>query len=213
MQALPILSTPTIATLSQRRTSTLLQPSWKRYFFWALLALFTVSFSQPIAATTEPCFPLLADGGLEDGREWQAKNSDGFPLLSRQLVHSGAQGAYLGGRNNVADRLSTTLHLPATGQTITLRFWWQLQSQESATTGGDQLSVLAANKQGLPLQSLVELRGRDVAHEWQSMSIDLTHFAGQNIQLQFLASTDAEQITDFFIDDVEIVACGTANQK
>jgi hypothetical protein len=172
-----------------------------------------MSFSQPIAATAEACVPLLVDGDLEDGTRWQSKNSDGFPLLSRQLVHSGAQGAYLGGRNNIVDRLSTMVALQPTDQTITLRFWWQLQSQERSSNGGDRLAVLVANKQGIPLQSLVELSERDVTNEWQSLSIDLTRFAGQQIQLQFLASTDSEQITDFFIDDIEIVACDATNEK
>ncbi|MEZ4673513.1 MAG: hypothetical protein R2932_04625 [Caldilineaceae bacterium] len=184
--------------------------SGKRFLFWVFLALFTVSFSQPIAATAEACVPLLADGSLEEGTAWKVKNSDGFPLLSQQLVRTGRQAAYLGGRYNVADRLATVLRLPATDQTITLRFWWQLQSQEQRVGGNDRLTVLVANKQSLPLQTLVELNGRNVVHDWQSMSIDLTHFAGQMIELQFLASTDAELNTDFFIDDIEVVACDSA---
>lgn len=179
----------------------------KWHIFWAMVALFSLSFSHPMVVTADSCLPLLTDGGLEDGSQWHAKNSDGFPLLSRQLVHGGQQGAYLGGRNNIVDRLSTTLYLPATEQTITLRFWWQLQSQERSTNGGDRLAVIAANTQGMPLQALAELRGRDAVSDWQSISIDITALAGQNIQLQFLASTDDQQITDFFIDDIEIVAC------
>jgi hypothetical protein len=151
--------------------------------------------------------PLLDDGGFEDGANWQIKNSDGLPLISRQLVHSGLQGAYLGGRNNSTDRLSIQVELPATEQTITLRFWWQLQSQESHAQGGDHLSVLITNARGYSLQTVKEFSGRHITYEWQSLSFDLTPLAGQTVQLQFLASTDEEKVTDFFIDDVEITAC------
>ncbi len=189
------------------RISTARVGVWKWCTFWAIFVLLTLNFSQPLVATADSCTPLLADGGLEDGSPWHTKNSDGFPLLSRQLVHSGEQGAYLGGRNNIVDRLSTTLSLPTTEQLITLRFWWQLQSQERSSSGGDRLSVIAANTQGMPLQSLAELRGRDAVSDWQLITVDITKLAGQTIQLQFLASTDDDQITDFFIDDIEIVAC------
>jgi len=195
------------ATVSSTQMPTGHLLGWRRYTLCAFLALFTLSLSQPMSVRADSCIPLLADGGLEDGTDWDAKNSDGFPLLSRQVVHSGAQAAYLGGRNNIVDRLSTSLSLPATAQTITLRFWWQLQSQERANNGNDHLAVVAANPQGFPLQTFVDLRGRDAVSEWQSISMDMTQFAGQTIQLQFLASTDTDQITDFFIDDIEIVAC------
>ncbi len=207
MQKLSSRPTTALAIVSSTQINAAHFRVWKRYTFCAFLALFTLSFSQPMVVTADSCIPLLADGGLEDGSQWHAKNSDGFPLLSRQLVHGGEQGAYLGGRNNIVDRLSTTLYLPPTDQSITLRFWWQLQSQERSTNGGDRLSVIAANAQGIPLQSLTELRGRDAVSDWQSISIDITALAGQTIQLQLLASTDDDQITDFFIDDIEIFAC------
>ena len=207
MQKSPFYLSAGVAGRVPTRIAAKLELVWQRYIFWAIFALCILSFGQPMVATADSCVPLLIDGGLEDGSQWHAKNSDGFPLLSRQLVHGGEQGAYLGGRNNIVDRLSTTLYLPTTEQSITLHFWWQLQSQERSSNGGDRLSVIAANTQGMPLQSLAELRGSDAVNEWQSISIDITALAGQTIQLQLLASTDDDQITDFFIDDIEIIAC------
>jgi hypothetical protein len=173
-----------------------------------LFALSTASFSLPTAAAAMSCRSLLTDGSLEDATQWQMRNSDGLSLLSKQVARTGAQGAYLGGRHNAADRLATTVQLPAGDTTVTLRFWWQLQSQETVA-GDDQLSVLVANQQGSPLQSMLELNGRNVAHEWQSVTLDLSHYAGRTIQLQFLSYTDGEQITDFFIDDIELLSCGS----
>lgn len=183
----------------------------KKYCLLFFIAILLSSFSRPQIAIADTCASMLADGGFENGTQWESKNNDGFPLLSSQLARSGLRGAYLGGRNMITDRLSTQLSLPASAQTITMNLWWQLQSQESATKGGDRLTVIIADKEGLPLQSLLELGGRNVTREWRSAEFDLTRFAGQIVQLQFLASTDADQITDFFVDDIEIVACDAAD--
>lgn len=179
----------------------------KKVFFGLLLTLLTLGFSRPMEVLADPCVPLLDDGSLEDGTNWQSKNNDGFALISQQLARTGSYWAYLGGRNNIADRLATTVSLPDTDQAITLRFWWQLQSQESTGQGGDRLAVMIANANGIPVQSLAELSARDVTDNWRSRQLDLSHFANRTIQLQFLASTDHEHITDFFIDDIEILAC------
>ncbi len=203
-----VFMTSTISTQS----SSLLQrrPLCKRCLF-LLVTLLLCGMSVPQAAVAQSCAQLLADGSFEDGVEWQSKNNDGFPLLSSQLAHSGLRGAYLGGRNNITDRLSTQLSLPTDSQQITMNLWWQLQSQESATKRGDRLTVIIADTHGIPLQSLIELSGRNVTNDWRSLEFDLSRFAGQAIQLQFLASTDTEQITDFFLDDIEIIACGGTN--
>ena len=185
--------------------------SWHRISLLLIVAVVFSGLAQPQVAAAQSCSSLLTDGGFEDGAAWESKNNDGFPLLSSQLAHSGLRGAYLGGRNNITDRLATQLTLPITAQRITLNLWWQLQSQENVTKHGDRLTIIVADKQGIPLQSLMELSGRNVTQDWRSAEFDLTRFAGQAIQLQFLASTDTEQITDFFLDDVEIIACDSAN--
>lgn len=185
--------------------------SLRKYGLLIFVAILLSGLSQPQVAVADSCASLLNDGGFEDGTEWQSKNNDGFPLLSSQLARSGLRGAYLGGRNNITDRLSIYITLPADTQQITMDLWWQLQSQESATKRGDRLSIIIADQQGIPLQSLEELSGRNVTHDWRMLEFDLTRFAGEAVQLQFLATTDAEQITDFFLDDVEIIACGHGN--
>ncbi len=177
----------------------------------ALLALSTASFRHPVAAATAPCHSLLPNGGFEKQAGWQVHNSDGLALMSTRAARTGQYGAYLAGRHSVVDRLATVIDLPVTGTTLTLSFWWQLQSQED-TTGYDRLTVRIADANGLPLQTLLTLRGRDATHEWQLHSNSLATWAGQTVQLQFLAYTDAQQMTDFLLDDVELLACGTTPQ-
>jgi bacillopeptidase F (M6 metalloprotease family) len=55
------------------------------------------------------------------------------------------------------------------------------------------------------VQTLLTLSGNTSA--WQQASADLSHLAGQTIQLQFLAQTDGTLVSDFFVDNVELTAC------
>jgi len=214
-----LMSSNSSLTMSNHSSWASLQLQWRvqklrpiqKYCLLLVLTILLSSYGQPRVAIADTCVSTLTDGGFENGARWVSKNNDGFPLLSSQLARSGLRGAYLGGRNTITDRLSTQLSLPSDAQTITMNFWWQLQSQESATKGGDRITVLVATEEGIPLQTLLELSGRNVTHEWRTIELDLTRFAGQFVQLQFLASTDADQITDFFVDDIEIIACDTVN--
>jgi len=154
----------------------------------------------------DSCTNLVVDTGLENGSGWLTKSSSNFPILSNYLTHTGKQAAYLAGTNGANDLLSTTVELPTTPKSITVTFWWQVQSQESGKYQ-DTLTITLVDAQGKRLQNLGGLSSRDMSNQWQQRTINITNSAGQTVQLQFVAYTDAEAATDFFIDDVEIVAC------
>lgn len=178
----------------------------KKLLLLLILSVFTASFGQPLSANAQSCQSLIPDGDFEQITNWQVRNSDGLSLFTRQVAHTGQQSAYLGGRHNAADRLSTVVQIPD-ASTITLSLWWQLQSQE-ASTGNDELYVLAINSDRRTLTTLLHLSGRNAGSDWQVAEIDLHALAGQTIELQILSYTDGEAITDFFLDDVELIACG-----
>lgn len=189
----------------QVKMSTTPRYRWRKIVFFVLLACFTLGFNQPIEANSNACLNLLTDNGLEDIAIWQAKSNDDFPLFSTLLTHSGTHAAYLAGRNNAVDRLATTFELPATN-TVTLSFWWQLQSQEEERFD-DKLAILIVDGQGHLLQQVSELSGRDHSNQWQQRRLDLSKWAGQTIGLQLLAQTNGELVTDFFVDDIAVIAC------
>lgn len=179
---------------------------------WPLLLLCAVLLSAPLAIGTPQvvqaatCTNLVADSSLESGNGWITKSSGNYPVLSSRLTHTGKQAAYLAGTDNAHDLLATVLKLPAGQTSITLRFWWQIQSQENSRFQ-DSLTVLLADSQGKALQTVDGLSSRDMSNQWQQHTITLNQFAGQAVQLQFVARTDGEAATDFFVDDVEVVAC------
>lgn len=179
---------------------------------WPILLLCAVLLSTPLAigmprvVQAATCTNLVVDSSLESGSGWITKSSGNYPVFSSRLTHTGKQAAYLAGADNAHDLLATTLKLPADQTSITLRFWWQIQSQENSRFQ-DTLTVLLADSQGKALQTLDGLSSRDMSNQWQQHTITLNQFASQTVQLQFIARTDGEAATDFFVDDVEVVAC------
>lgn len=179
---------------------------WQRRVLWSILLCATLGLGHPVGVNADSCVNLVMDSSLEEGSEWVTKSSGNYPLLSSYLTHTGKQAAYLAGANDAKDLLATTVRLPANQLSITVTFWWQIQSQESGKYN-DALVILLVDAEGKSLQTLGGLSSRDMSNQWQQRAVSITGFAGQTIQLQFAAHTDGKAATDFFIDDVEIVAC------
>lgn len=179
---------------------------------WPMLLLCAILISTPLAVATPQaaqaatCTNLVVDSGLENGNGWITKSSGNYPILSNRLTHTGKQAAYLAGADNAHDLLATVLKVPNGQPSLTVSFWWQIQSQESSRFQ-DSLTLVLADGQGKIIQTLDSLSSRDMSNQWQQHTLTLNKFAGQTVQLQFIARTDGEAATDFFVDDVEVVAC------
>ncbi|MEZ4866561.1 MAG: hypothetical protein R3C14_34900 [Caldilineaceae bacterium] len=177
----------------------------------ALALLFTASFGTLLRAQSSNCGNLIANSGFETSSGWETQSNGAYALISPYLTRSGAQAAHLGGVNNAKDSLSTTLTLPTDSQSLTLSFWWLIDSQE-AGSADDGLTLVVADSAGNPLKSLLTLSSADAAQRWQESQLDLRAYAGQTVQLQWLAQTDETLVTDFFIDDVAVTACAAGSQ-
>lgn len=174
-----------------------------------LAALLLATISTFAVAQPGNCTNLVADGGFESGSGWQSTTDGNYVLLSDFYARSGAKAAHLAGIDGANDALSIPLVLPADKPSVTLSFWWQVQSEEQSGEF-DGLSVIAADSQGTPMRSLLTLGSDSAASQWQQGVIDLSGYSGQAIQLKFVAQTDSSLVTDFFIDDVAVTACGAA---
>ncbi len=179
----------------------------------ALLAIVLVAGGILVTAPARAneCQNLVADSGFESGTGWTMESQGKYTLLSDYLVYSGAKAAYLAGANNAQDRLSTTLSIPADA-TVTLRFRWQVQTEEDAGAY-DGMSVLVADAQGNPQKVLYALSDANASSVWQTAELDLSEFAGQTIQLQLQAQTDANLPTGFFVDDLVVEACSATSGR
>jgi len=171
------------------------------------LFLFLIPGSSTIAyAQTDACTDLIADSGFESGQGWVIKSHGNYSVLSDAQAHTGSQSAYLAGMNNANDLLLTKLTLPAAQQSLSLNFWWKVNSEDTRDLN-DLLSVQVADGAGKGRQTLLTLGSDRASNRWHQSTLDLSSFTGQTIQLQFAAKTDETNITDFFVDDVEVTGC------
>ena len=172
-----------------------------------ILALLIASVWHGFMPTyAQTCTELLPDGSFETRTGWTTQSDGNYPLLNAFHPRTGLQGAYLGGTNSAKDSVSTNPALPG-DHTITFSFWWQVQSAESSSDW-DGLNVVVADVAGTPLRTLLTLSDANATDTWQQTTVDLSAYAGQVVQIQFAAQTDTTLVTDFFVDDVSLMACG-----
>ena len=171
-----------------------------------VLAIAGEGILYPPTAEAAPlaCTELVQNGGFEAGAaSWEIK-TNGPGLIGSTLPHTGQLGALLGGRNNANDELGQGLTLPA-GQTSILRFWWHMLTTETSHPADHlDIQVRLADRTVIPLQQITD---GSVAGSWQQGTLDLTAYAGQSVDLQFNADTDAARPTYFYLDDVSVQAC------
>ncbi len=160
------------------------------------------------AAQTPTCRELLVNGGFEEGGTgWSQVSAGGYNLISGFHPHTGSLGAYLGGANQADDRLSQPIALPAGVVSATLSFWWAIATEEPPGTAFDRLTVSLRSTDGAPLADLTTIDNNAVENQWDQAEFDLTGYGGQSLILEFHATTDANNITDFYVDDVSLVVC------
>lgn len=165
----------------------------------------TLSAAQPAPAA---CTEQVTDGGFEaGGTAWQTTSAGGFDIISQIMPYAGDWGAYMGGYNNANDELAQGIVLPA-GNAITLSFWWQMMTQET-THFWDTLDVTIAPAGGGTAVRVAQITDGSVANAWQQTSVDLSAYAGQSVRLAFVAQTDSDRPTDFYLDDISVSACAS----
>lgn len=176
----------------------------------ALLVLLFVtgSFSSRDShAATIGCVELLRDGSFEAGGEgWAQYSAQGYALISDFNPRSGRLGVYLAGANNANDRISQQVALPPGPITLTANAWWYLATAETAGEF-DTLTVSVLSPNGAVLATLATTNNAAQAGVWDELEFDLIDFAGQTVTLLFEAHTDANNISDFYLDDISLVSC------
>lgn len=163
-----------------------------------------------LGAAPAGCTEVLVNGSFEEGElGWQQISAGGYNLISEFNPRTGSLGAYLAGINNADDRLSQQVTLPA--GVSTLYAWWSLATAETAGAF-DQMTVSLLRPDGSLLADLLTVDNTAPADVWDEIVVDLSAYAGQAVVLRFTGRTDGANITDFYLDDVSIVACSADPQ-
>ena len=140
---------------------------------------------------------------------WQVKTDGPGPVITSALPHTGAASAALGGRNSGQDELEQERSLPA-GQSVTLRFWWRVTTQET-THPFDTLEVMVKLSGGQDTL-LTTITDGSVTGSWQQALFDLSAYAGQTVRVKFTARTNDVRPTTFYVDDVSLQSCSGATE-
>ncbi|MBN2389504.1 MAG: hypothetical protein JXR84_02190 [Anaerolineae bacterium] len=113
-----------------------------------------------------------------------------------------AQG-FVDNFNQYAVSLHQTFHIPQDAQQARLTYW---RAVATAETSGpyDYFAAVLKDVSGQTLTTFENLSDHDADNYWHQVSFDVTSYAGQTVQLWFLATTDSSNITNFLVDDISL---------
>lgn len=152
---------------------------------------------------------LISNGGFESGSTgWTESSSGGYEIVdnsSSSLHHSGSASAWLCGYNSCNDAIYQSINVPSTANSVTLTFWVYVNTQESGSTAYDHFYARIRNTSGSTLATVKSLSNA-TASGWVQYSYSLNSYKGQTVQVYFNGTTDSSLPTNFFLDDVSVVA-------
>lgn len=186
---------------------------------WAIALILLIGFTAATILHSAPaagaalggsgpvCDERIVNGGFEEGDTgWSQSSAGANNLISNFHAHSGIWGAYLGGINNADDKLTQQITLPTAAVSITLTAWWAIATEE-AEVGFDRMTVALLKPDQTLLVNLLSVDSSATVNVWEQVELDLTDYRGQTVLLQFHATTDASNLTDFYVDDVSLTVC------
>ena len=153
---------------------------------------------------------LIQNGDFESGVDpWPASSSGGYELVDTKNPHAGQYSAYLCGYSGCNDIISQSFTVPTGGNSLTIDYWWQGQTNRTTQSCRDTLSVLVLNSNGQKIGQLQQSCNTNANGQWQEVRSDvstlLTNYSGQNVTLVFSAHTTVSlSTTAFFVDDVVV---------
>ncbi len=170
----------------------------------------TISPQQLVYAQDTPdpvdrCVNMIANGNMEEDGGWRLSVA---PMPAR-YVNAGrndSQALQIGPTSSPDARgleWSSALQeisVPATDRAI-LSLWYRVEQGSGAANDRNQIALLDQDFEVLDFL-LTEIEPSDT---WQSLSVDISEYAGESIQLFFgVKSNGATGSTYLYIDDVEL---------
>lgn len=171
--------------------------------------------SQPTATPTpsptstpvpSPVSNIIANGGFENGRSpWVEQSGGGYELVDASNPHNGQYSAYLCGYSNCADSIEQQVTIPAGNTSALLTYYWYMSTQKTVHPY-DSLQVQLLDSSGTLLKTLQTITDASQADQWLQASYDVSAYRGQTVEIAFIGTTDSQQPTSFYIDDVTLNA-------
>lgn len=157
------------------------------------------------------CVELIQNGDFEAGlaTPWIESGSN-WPLVMEFPGRSHDKfSAFMGSTSNVNQSLSQLITIPTSAASATLTYWWNRASHEKDGTPHDFLTVSLRGPDDKDLATLEEINNTTGQNfEFYQSTKDLSPYIGKTVSLVFHVTTDAQNDSDFSVDDVSLQACG-----
>ena len=159
----------------------------------------------PFLASTTPQTQSerLTNGGFEQGLTfWHEYSLWGYPsIMPKEYLpiqpHSGDWAVWLGGAYNEINGIWQAVHVPSGNPVLSFYYW--IASEDAC---GYDLALVSVN-----LEEVVDsfwLCTATNTNGWVLRQVDLSAYAGQNIELDIVVGTDDYLNSNLFIDDVTL---------
>ncbi len=155
---------------------------------------------------------LVENGSFSNGSAgWTLQND--FWAGTNLPNYRSAPGYAAGGvdssgvwKDNAFGKMSQSVTIPNDAVEVTFSFWYNITTEESGSTAYDVISVwLQTDSGGSLIHTLSNVNSTSGVYT-RTPEFDLTSYAGQTVELEFLATTDSSLRTVFRIDDVSMIA-------
>lgn len=161
--------------------------------------------------TPTPGGNLVSNPGFESGHAgWHESGANGLELVDPTNAHSGTYSAYLCGYDHCNDQVWQAVTLPASFGSVTFSYWLFIGTSEmTTTTCYDHFFARLRTSSGATIATVQAQCNLNV-HGWTKYTFTVTAalnaYRGQTIQVYFQGTTDFILSTDFFVDDISLVA-------
>jgi len=146
----------------------------------------------------------VINGDFEDGPGSAPWGQDSFfEMIRDSSPYNGTYAAQFPVYSNARVALSQTLYVPADATMARVTYWRAAATAET-THPHDFFASFLTDADGARLTTFETLDDGDADGFWHEVSFDVISYTGQPVQLWFTATTDAANITNFFVDDVSL---------
>lgn len=171
----------------------------------------------PTSPTQAGCTNLIVNGTFENpDAGWTEVTTAHSAIIDTELPHTGARSAWLGGTDQEPVQfIYQDVRLPANATSIRFSYWRLIHYETSSILGlfADEanFATILANTNGDTLVTVEKFDSSQGDDEWHLAQFDMSQFAGKALRLKFSAENPKGNISSYFIDDVELIACTTGN--
>jgi hypothetical protein len=142
---------------------------------------------------------------LEGGKPWLIASAAELDAIGASTANGG-YAAHLGGGDGYAHVLLTSVTIPAATRRLDLAGQFWVRSADGVATIDDQLQIDFTDAEGFLVDRLATLSEADKGSGYVGKTFRGGQHGGQTLVLAFKATTNGSAPTDFFFDDLRLVA-------